>query len=156
MINIQNLIVSFYVNKHSYTSTPTFNLLLLITFIQILTPFFNISRYSQVAREVLPENIPSCAYDVLKLLCNMVALLYNKSVQSSGWSNADVEALETVAWTHAVAAKEYYALHICTNNLEYSTHFCDDLKHHSSPDNCSCEVFECPICVHKQQTHKGY
>lgn len=75
MINIPNLIVSFYVNKHSYTCTPTFNLLLLITFIQILIPFFNISRYSQVACEVLAENIPCHAYDVHMLLRNMVALL---------------------------------------------------------------------------------
>ena len=108
-----------------------------------------------MAREVLAENIPCRAYDVHMLLCNMVALLYNKSVQLSGWSNVDVEALETLTWAHAVAAEEYYGLHICTENLEYSTHLCDDVKRHSSPDNYSCEVFERAIRVHKQQTHNA-
>ena len=108
-----------------------------------------------MAREVLAENIPCRAYDLHMLLCNMVALLYNKSVQLSGWSNVDVEALETLTWAHAVAAEEYYGLHICTENLEYSTHLCDDVKRHSSPDNYSCEVFERAIRVHKQQTHNA-
>ena len=42
-----------------------------------------------MAREVLAESIPSRAYDVHMLLCNMVRLLYNKSLQSLGWSAAD-------------------------------------------------------------------
>ena len=67
----------------------------------------------------------------------------------------DVNALENLAWTHAIAAEEFYGLHICTENLEYSTHLCEDVKRHSSPDNYSCEGFERAIRIHKQQTHNA-
>lgn len=67
-----------------------------------------------MAHEVLAECIPSRAYDVHMLLCNMVRLLYNKSLQSLGWSAADVSALENWTWAHTVAAEEFYGLHICT------------------------------------------
>ena len=108
-----------------------------------------------MAREVLAERIPSRAYDVHMLLCNMVRLLYNMSLQSLGWSAADVSALENLAWAHAIAAEEFYGLHICTENLKYSTHLCEDVKRHSSPDNYSCEGFERAIRIHKQQTHNA-
>lgn len=44
----------------------------------------NTCRFSRVARKVLAESIPLRAYDVHMLLCNMVALLYNKSVKIIG------------------------------------------------------------------------
>ena len=113
------------------------------------------SRYSCVAREVLAEIIPSQAYDVHMLLCNTVGLLYNKQVQALGWSDENIKTLESLTWAHAVAAEEYYGLGICTENLEYSTHLSQDVKHHSSPDNYSCEVFERAIRTHKQQTHNA-
>lgn len=108
-----------------------------------------------MAREVLAESIPSRAYDVHMLLCNMVRLLYNKSLQSLGWSGADVNALVNLAWAHVIAAEEFYGLHICTENLEYSTHLCEDVKRHSSPDNYSCEGFGRAIRNHKRQTHNA-
>lgn len=108
-----------------------------------------------MARKVLAESIPSRAYDVHMLLCNMVRLLYNKSLQSLGWSGADVNALVNLAWAHVIAAEEFYGLHICTENLEYSTHLCEDVKCHSSPDNYSCEGFGRAIRIHKRQTHNA-
>ena len=44
---------------------------------------------------------------------------------------------------------------ICKENLEYSTHLCEDAKRHSSPDNYSCEGFERAIRIPKQQTHNA-
>lgn len=101
-----------------------------------------------MAREVLAENIPSRAYDIHMMLCDMVGLLYNQSVKSLGWSNADCDALETLAWSHAIAAEDFYGLQI-------STHLSEDVKRHSSPDNYPCEVFERAIRIHKQQTHNA-
>ena len=112
-------------------------------------------RYSQVAREVLAGNIPSGAYDVHMQLCQMVALLYSQSVKCSGWSDDNIAALESLAWSHAISAEEYYGLSMCTENLEYSTHLAEDLKRHSSPDNYSCEIFERAIRVFKQQTNNA-
>lgn len=85
-------------------------------------------------------------------LCKMVNLLYNRSVRNLGWSHHDIIALESLAWSHAISAEEYYGLRICPENLEYSTHIVDDIKRHSSPDNCSCEVFERAIRHFKQQS----
>ena len=47
-------------------------------------------RFSNVAREILSGNIPSCAYDIHMKLCQMFALLYNRSVKCLGWSNDDI------------------------------------------------------------------
>ena len=108
-----------------------------------------------MAREVLAETIPSRAYDVHMLLCNIVGLLYNKAIKVQGWSDEDIKTLDSLTWAHAIAAEEYYGLGICTENLEYSTHLSQDVKRHSSPDNYSCEVFERAIRTHKQQTHNA-
>ena len=84
-------------------------------------------------------------------LCDMVALLYNKSVRSLGCSNAAISTLESLAWGHAIA-EEFYGLEICTEVLEHSIHLNEDVTCHSSPNDCSCER---SIRVHKQPMHNA-
>ena len=49
-----------------------------------------------MAREVLAEIIPLRAYDGHMMLCDIVDLLYNKSIKALGWSEADINALESL------------------------------------------------------------
>lgn len=82
-------------------------------------------------------------------------MLYCKQLQFSGWTEENIKRLDDLLWSHAIRCEQFYGLGYCTENLEYSTHMADDIRHHSSPDNYTCEVFERGIRMHKQQKHNA-
>ena len=88
-------------------------------------------------------------------LAQFTQILYSKQLRRVGWSENNIERLCSLTWKHAVTAEEYYGLHFCSENLEYSTHIASDIRRHSSPDNYSCELYERAIRSHKLQKHNA-
>ena len=80
---------------------------------------------------------------------------HSKTLQRKGWRRADIEELRNVVWTHAINPEEYYGLNHCTENVEYSIHIVEDIIRHSTPDSYACELSECAVRIHKQQTHNS-
>lgn len=112
-------------------------------------------KFASVAREVLAERIPSKAYDAYMLACNLTQMLYSVRLRNFGWNLSNISRLKALAWSHAIAAEEYYGPDFCSENLEYSTHMADEIVRHSSPDNYSCELYERAIRAHKQQKNNA-
>ena len=120
-----------------------------------LYAIFILYRFSSVAKEVLAHRIPSKAYDCYMLLCDSVQMLYSPQLQATGWQDHHIARLEKLLWSHAIRAEEFYGLHMCTKNLEYSVHVAEDIRRHSSMDNYSCELYERAILKHKAQKHNA-
>lgn len=104
---------------------------------------------------MLAERIPSKAYDSYMLACALTKMLYSPRLRNFGWNERNIARLKALAWSHAVAAEEYYGAAFCSENLEYSTHLADEIFRHSSPDNYSCELYERAIRGHKQQKNNA-
>lgn len=81
-------------------------------------------------------------------------MLYNIKLRHFGWNKTNISRLRGLAWRHAIPAEKYCGPDFCCENLEYSTHT-DEIKHHSSPDNYSCKLYEGAIKPHKLQKNNG-
>ena len=86
------------------------------------------------------------------LACDVVKMLYGKFRVKNGWTDGDIETLESIIWTHNIRAEELYGVAYCSENVEYAVHLPEVVRRHSSPDNYSCEMYERVIRSHKRQT----
>lgn len=49
-------------------------------------------RFSAVSKEVLPDKIPSQAFDCYGLLCSAVQMLYSKELRTDGWAEENIQS----------------------------------------------------------------
>ena len=90
------------------------------------------------------------------MTCCQVAKYFNsRYLVANGWTDHHIRVLKSLLWRHAITAEEYYGPKICTENLECSTHACEDILRHSSPDNYCCDMYERTVDDWKKQKHNS-
>ena len=90
------------------------------------------------------------------MTCCQVAKYFNsRHLLANGWTDHNIRMLQSLLWRHAITAEEYYGPKICTENLERSTHACEDIFCHSSLDSYCCDMYERTVDDWKKQKYNS-
>ena len=110
------------------------------------------SKFAIVASYVLRGRIPKSAYKCFTLLTKIHHLIFSKQLRINGWTKNHIELLERLLWKHAIQYESIYGISACTENVEYSLHMAEDVRHHSTLDNNWCYLYERLVKFYKHQT----